>query len=126
MTGGLAPRAASNTRYPASVPVAAVMRARPSQTNPVPDMRRVLLVMQQGVSLPPRPILLTFDGGRLASWVESDAILREHDFNGHLCGVGWGSGLAVDPHVRLGGPRRVPVPGGAWRARTACPRRLEG
>jgi len=32
------------------------------------------------VSLPPRPLLLTFDGGRLDSWTGSDAILRELGF----------------------------------------------
>jgi hypothetical protein len=33
------------------------------------------------VALPPRPLLLTFDGGRLDTWRGSDAILRELDFN---------------------------------------------
>jgi peptidoglycan/xylan/chitin deacetylase (PgdA/CDA1 family) len=31
--------------------------------------------------LPPRPVLLTIDGGRLDSWRRSDAILRELGFN---------------------------------------------
>jgi peptidoglycan/xylan/chitin deacetylase (PgdA/CDA1 family) len=38
-------------------------------------------VNKRAVGLPPRPILLTFDGGRLASWVESDGVLRELGFN---------------------------------------------
>jgi peptidoglycan/xylan/chitin deacetylase (PgdA/CDA1 family) len=33
------------------------------------------------VELPPRPLLLTFDGGRLESWQGGDAILRELGFN---------------------------------------------
>jgi poly-beta-1,6-N-acetyl-D-glucosamine N-deacetylase len=32
------------------------------------------------VELPPRPVLLTFDGGRLASWRGSDGILQELGF----------------------------------------------
>lgn len=31
--------------------------------------------------LPPRPLLLTFDGGRAESWIGSDAILRRLGFN---------------------------------------------
>ena len=41
----------------------------------------VRFVKGEAVSLPPRPLLLTFDGGRLDSWTGSDAILRELDFN---------------------------------------------
>ncbi len=41
----------------------------------------VRFVKGQEVALPPRPLLLTFDGGRLDSWRSSDAILRELDFN---------------------------------------------
>jgi Polysaccharide deacetylase len=41
----------------------------------------VRFVNQRVVSLPRRPILLTFDGGRLASWMESDGILGELGFN---------------------------------------------
>ncbi len=33
------------------------------------------------VPLPPRPLLLNFDGGRLDAWARSDAVLRERDFN---------------------------------------------
>ncbi|MGH2947026.1 MAG: polysaccharide deacetylase family protein [Solirubrobacteraceae bacterium] len=33
------------------------------------------------MSLPPRPVLLTFDGGRLDSWTGSAGILRELDFS---------------------------------------------
>src|SRR5262245_33099055 len=41
----------------------------------------VRFVEGKETSLPPRPLLLTFDGGRLDSWRQSDAILRELDFN---------------------------------------------
>lgn len=36
------------------------------------------------VTLPPRPLLLTFDGGRLASFTRTDSILREHGFGAVL------------------------------------------
>jgi peptidoglycan/xylan/chitin deacetylase (PgdA/CDA1 family) len=36
------------------------------------------------VSLPPRPLLLTFDGARLDSWTGSDGILRKRGFNATL------------------------------------------
>jgi peptidoglycan/xylan/chitin deacetylase (PgdA/CDA1 family) len=41
----------------------------------------VRFVRGQDVRLPPRPLLLTFDGGRLDSWIRGDAILRERGFN---------------------------------------------
>jgi peptidoglycan/xylan/chitin deacetylase (PgdA/CDA1 family) len=41
----------------------------------------VRFVKRKEVSLPPRPLLLTFDGGRLDSWTGSDAILRRLGFN---------------------------------------------
>jgi peptidoglycan/xylan/chitin deacetylase (PgdA/CDA1 family) len=41
----------------------------------------VRFVGGQDVRLPPRPLLLTFDGGRLDSWTRSDAVLRERGFN---------------------------------------------
>ena len=41
----------------------------------------VRFVQGKHVSLPPRPLLLTFDGGRRASWTGTDAILRELGFN---------------------------------------------
>jgi peptidoglycan/xylan/chitin deacetylase (PgdA/CDA1 family) len=40
----------------------------------------VAFVGGEEVELPPRPLLLTFDGGRLDSWAGSDAILRELGF----------------------------------------------
>ena len=40
----------------------------------------VRFVNGEDVSLPPRPLLLTFDGGRLDSWTRGDAILRERGF----------------------------------------------
>jgi poly-beta-1,6-N-acetyl-D-glucosamine N-deacetylase len=40
----------------------------------------VRFVAGEKVALPARPLLLTFDGGRLDSWRESDAILRRLDF----------------------------------------------
>jgi peptidoglycan/xylan/chitin deacetylase (PgdA/CDA1 family) len=36
---------------------------------------------REKVSLPPRPLLLTFDGGRADSWIGNDAILAELGFN---------------------------------------------
>ena len=44
----------------------------------------VQFTRRKGVSLPPRPLLLTFDGARADSWTGSDAILRELDFNAVL------------------------------------------
>jgi peptidoglycan/xylan/chitin deacetylase (PgdA/CDA1 family) len=41
----------------------------------------VRFLRRETVSLPPRPLLLTFDGGRLDSWTGSDGILRELGFN---------------------------------------------
>lgn len=41
----------------------------------------VRFVNGEQVALPPRPLLLTFDGGRLDSWRRSDAILSERGFN---------------------------------------------
>lgn len=41
----------------------------------------VRLVNGEKVALPPRPLLLTFDGGRLDDWRHSDAILGELDFS---------------------------------------------
>jgi peptidoglycan/xylan/chitin deacetylase (PgdA/CDA1 family) len=41
----------------------------------------VRYVKRKKVTLPPRPLLLTFDGGRLDSWTGSDAILRRLGFN---------------------------------------------
>jgi peptidoglycan/xylan/chitin deacetylase (PgdA/CDA1 family) len=44
----------------------------------------VRFIGREQVSLPPRPLLLTFDGGRLDSWTGSDGILRELGFNAAL------------------------------------------
>ncbi len=44
----------------------------------------VRFVKREKVSLPPRPLLLTFDGGRLDSWTGTDAILSELGFNAVL------------------------------------------
>jgi peptidoglycan/xylan/chitin deacetylase (PgdA/CDA1 family) len=44
----------------------------------------VRFVEREDVRLPPRPLLLTFDGGRLDSWTGTDGILRELDFNAVL------------------------------------------
>jgi hypothetical protein len=41
----------------------------------------VRLIRREQVRLPPRPLLLTFDGGRADSWIGSDAILAELGFN---------------------------------------------
>jgi hypothetical protein len=40
------------------------------------------LVMGRAVQLPANPILLTFDGGDLATWVSADPILAQHGFGG--------------------------------------------
>jgi peptidoglycan/xylan/chitin deacetylase (PgdA/CDA1 family) len=40
----------------------------------------VRFVNGEQVALPPRPLLLTFDGGRLDAWRRSDAVLRELGF----------------------------------------------
>lgn len=48
------------------------------------------------VSLPPRPLLLTFDGARADSWTGSDGILRELGFNATLF-VDVGRVAAKDP-----------------------------
>ena len=56
----------------------------------------VRFVEGQAVSLPPRPMLLTFDGGLLATWTETDAILRELGFNAVLF-VGVGPVESADP-----------------------------
>jgi peptidoglycan/xylan/chitin deacetylase (PgdA/CDA1 family) len=44
----------------------------------------VRFIRREQVSLPPRPLLLTFDGGRADSWTGSDAILSELGFNAAL------------------------------------------
>ena len=44
----------------------------------------VRFVTREDVNLPPRPLLLTFDGGRRASWAGTDAILRELSFDAVL------------------------------------------
>ncbi len=41
----------------------------------------IRFVKGHAVRLPPRPLLLTFDGGRLDSWTRGDAVLRERGFN---------------------------------------------
>jgi hypothetical protein len=54
----------------------------------------VRFIRREKVSLPPRPLLLTFDGARLDLWTGSDEILRELDFD---------ATLFVDEHL-LGPP----------------------
>ena len=44
----------------------------------------IRFVSREHVSLPPRPLLLTFDGGRLDSWTGSDRILRKLGLNAVL------------------------------------------
>jgi hypothetical protein len=44
----------------------------------------VRFMRREEVSLPARPLLLTFDGGRADTWLGSDAILRELGFNAVL------------------------------------------
>jgi peptidoglycan/xylan/chitin deacetylase (PgdA/CDA1 family) len=44
----------------------------------------VRFVRRREVSLPPRPLLLTFDGARADSWTGSDATLRKLGFNATL------------------------------------------
>jgi len=40
----------------------------------------VRFVRREPVALPPRPVLLTFDGGRLDAWTGADSVLRELGF----------------------------------------------
>ena len=40
----------------------------------------VAFVRREPIDLPPRPVLVTFDGGRLDQWTGSDSILRELGF----------------------------------------------
>jgi hypothetical protein len=56
----------------------------------------VRFVNGEDVGLPPRPLLLTFDGARLDSWTASDGILRELGFNAVLF-VNVGRVNAKDP-----------------------------
>ena len=44
----------------------------------------VRFVGERDVALPPRPFVLTFDGGRLDTWRQSDSVLREHGFSAAL------------------------------------------
>jgi peptidoglycan/xylan/chitin deacetylase (PgdA/CDA1 family) len=44
----------------------------------------VRFVERKRVSLPPRPVLLTFDGGRIATWLETDGVLDELGFGAVL------------------------------------------
>lgn len=44
----------------------------------------VRFVGRDQVDLPPRPLLLTFDGGDRDTWADSDATLRANDFNAVL------------------------------------------
>jgi peptidoglycan/xylan/chitin deacetylase (PgdA/CDA1 family) len=44
----------------------------------------VRFVKRREVSLPPRPLLLTFDGGRVDTWTGTDEVLRRHGFNAVL------------------------------------------
>jgi peptidoglycan/xylan/chitin deacetylase (PgdA/CDA1 family) len=56
----------------------------------------VRFVRREPVSLPPRPILLTFDGGRLDAWTATDAVLRDRGF-GAVVFVDVGRVEAQDP-----------------------------
>ena len=65
------------------------------------------------VSLPPRPLLLTFDGGRLDSWTGSDRVLRELGFNAALF-VDVGRVNARDPEYLTWGELNRLQRGGRW------------
>jgi peptidoglycan/xylan/chitin deacetylase (PgdA/CDA1 family) len=56
----------------------------------------VRFVRREPVSLPPRPMLLTFDGGRLDSWTATDLVLRDRGF-GAVVFVDVGRVEAQDP-----------------------------
>ena len=56
----------------------------------------VRFVKRKPVNLPPHPLVLTFDGGRLDSWADSDGILRELGMNATLL-VDVGRVEAEDP-----------------------------
>jgi hypothetical protein len=65
------------------------------------------------VSLPPRPLLLTFDGARLATWTGSDRVLRELGFNAALF-VDVGRVEAGDPEYLTWGELNRVQRGGRW------------
>ena len=65
------------------------------------------------VSLPPRPLLLTFDGARLVSWTGSDRVLRELGFNAALF-VDVGRVEASDPEYLTWGELNRLQRGGRW------------
>ena len=56
----------------------------------------VRFVRGEPVPLPPRPMLLTFDGGRLDSWTATDSVLRDRGF-GAVVFVDVGRVEAADP-----------------------------
>ena len=65
------------------------------------------------VSIPPRPLLLTFDGGRLDSWTGSDRVLRKLAFNAALF-VDVGRVNARDPEYLTWGELNRLQRGGRW------------
>ena len=46
----------------------------------IPLADYVRFVRREAVSLPPRPMLLTFDGGRVDTWTATDSVLRDRGF----------------------------------------------
>lgn len=60
------------------------------------------------VELPGNPILLTFDGGDLSTWVDADPILAQHGFNGVVFVATSELGTALDPdHLNIDTLRRM-------------------
>jgi hypothetical protein len=73
----------------------------------------VRFVGGEEVGLPARPVLLTFDGGRLASWTATDAVLRERHF-GAVLFVDVGPVEEGDPAYLTWGELERLERGGRW------------
>ena len=73
----------------------------------------VRFIGREDVSLPPRPLLLTYDRARADSWTGSDGILRELDFNAVLF-VDVGRVDAKDPEYLTWGELNALQRSGRW------------
>ena len=73
----------------------------------------VRFIRREEVSLPPRPLLLTFDGARLDSWTGSDGTLRKRGFNAVLF-VDVGRVVAGDPEYLTWRELNTLQRGGRW------------
>jgi hypothetical protein len=73
----------------------------------------VRFVGREPVALPPRPVLVTFDGGRLGQWTGADSILRELGF-GAVVFADVGPVEAGDPAYLTYGELGRLQDGGRW------------